>query len=637
MNFTFQKILLITILLNSSIIGNQEELTLSSPNNNLRLSVGIENIAEEDSCLIYNISYKDKLVIHKSRLGLNTVPKGVNANTWQNKLSIIKSETSSHREIWNPVYGERSKIANNYNELILTLESNNRTRGIMNVILRIYDEGIAFKYYFPKGHNGGGHIRIASDITQFTMPSNTKGYFTEYAQGKYQFKFLSEWKNEIERPFTLELSNGLYVSLTEAEVANFCKTNFVIDESNKNRILCSMYDSVDEMEPFATPWRVIMVAETAGELIENNDIILNLNPPSQIEETSWIKPGKVMREFTLSTNGAKKLVDFAVEQNLQYIHFDAGWYGHEFDYNEDASTVTVDPERNPKGDLDLQEAINYAKSKGLGVIIYVNQRALATQLDKILPIYKSWGISGIKFGFVQVGSHIWTKWLHEAVKKCAEYELMVDIHDGYRPTGFSRTFPNLMTQEGIGGNEIMPDAVHNTTLPFTRFIAGAADYTYCYFYREEFGHPKRHIQNTSAHQLALPVVFYSPWQFLYWYDKPSDYQDEPELEFWKNIPTTWDDTKVINGKIGEFITVARKSGSNWFLGSITNTEARVLEIPLLFLDSDKKYEAVIYSDNPSINTRTHVGVSKIKADSESVITVRLKASGGSAIHIKELD
>lgn len=194
-----------------------------------------------------------------------------------------------------------------------------------------------------------------------------------------------------------------------------------------------------------------------------------------------------MREVTLTTEGGKALVDFAVKRNLQYIHFDAGWYGFEYDKASDATTVTLDPRRNPKIDaLNLKEVVAYAKQHGIGVMLYVNQRALQQQLDEILPLYKSWGISGIKFGFVQVGSQVWTKWMHEAVKKCADYGLMVDIHDEYRPTGFSRTYPNLMTQEGIRGNEEFPDATHNVTLPFTRFVAGAADYTICY-YRQDFG------------------------------------------------------------------------------------------------------------------------------------------------------
>jgi len=378
------------------------------------------------------------------------------------------------------------------------------------------------------------------------------------------------------------------------------------------------------------------VAEKPGQLLENDDIILNLNPPCEIANATWIRPGKVMREVTLSTKGAKELVDFAAQHNIGYIHFDAGWYGYEYTVESDATTVTVDPRRNPVNDLDMPGVIRYANDKGIGVFLYVNQRALYKQLDQLLPLYKKWGIRGLKFGFVHVGSHRWTTWMHDAVKKCAGYNLMVDIHDEYRPTGFSRTYPNLMTQEGICGNEEMPDATHNTILPFTRFIAGAADYTFCYYYRKEFGHPERHIQNTAAHQLALPVVYYSPLQWMYWYDKPSDYQGEPELEFWDAVPTIWDDTKVVQGEIGKYVTIARRNGSDWFVGTITNNDARELKVPLDFLDKGKKYEASIYFDDPTVKTRTKVGIKRMKVNSSSVIDAGLKASGGQAIWIREL-
>jgi alpha-glucosidase len=283
----------------------------------------------------------------------------------------------------------------------------------------------------------------------------------------------------------------------------------------------------------------------------------------------------------------------------------------------------------------------YAKKHGIGVFVYVNQRALYAQLDEMLPLYKSWGIDGIKFGFVQVGSHRWTTWMHEAVMKCAKYGLLVDIHDEYRPTGFSRTYPNLLTQEGIMGNEEMPTATQNTIQPFTRYIAGAADYTVCYYVQksilEAAGKKNpRCIQTTSAHQMAFSVICYSPLQFLYWYDKPSDSQDEPELEFFDNVPTVWDDTKVLGGKPGEFVSMARRSGNKWFVGIITNDEERELRLAFDFLEPGKEYWAHLYYDDPKVKTRTKVGIKKIKLTNQSVMDIKLKATGGEAIMIEEI-
>ncbi len=632
---------LIILLFGFILVVKAEDLSslkVTSPNYKLVFNFNIADSGPEKSCMFYSVTYNGEQVILPSRLGINISPQELNVDTWTNNISVVDTSTRSYNKIWVPVYGERNKIPDKFNELTIAIKSTNKyAKGNIYIVVRAYDEGIAFRYKFINGNSGGGHLHVASELTEFTLPENTLAYYTEFAQTEYHLLPLHNWPSESERPLTLMLPNKLITCLTEAEVVNYCRTKFALDTTKSNTIKCSMYDPVDYIVPFQTPWRVIMVAETPGHLLENDYLILNLNPPCKLKNTSWIKPGKVMREMTLSTGGAKRLVDFAVKRNLQYILFDAGWYGKESDINSDATTVTVDPKRNPKGDLDLQTAIKYAKSKGIGVILYVNIRALSYQLDKILPAFQSWGVDGIKFGFVQVGSHFWTNWLHEAVKKCAEYNLMVDIHDEYRPTGFSRTYPNLMTQEGIRGNEEMPSATANTILPFTRFIAGAADYTFCYYYREEFGHSKRHIQTTPAHQLALPVVYYSPWQFLYWYDKPEDYEGEPELQFWDEIPTVWDNTKVINGEIGKYITVARQSGNDWFIGSITNDSSRVLTIPLSFLDEGERYEAVIYSDDPSVNTRTHVAVNKLEVSNKTILKVELKPSGGEAVHVKALN
>ncbi len=599
---------------------------IKSPNRQLCFTL------QNDGTLQYRIDFRDKPVVVWSKLGISC-----NGDNWDKQLVMTPGTIQLHDTTWSTVYGEHDRVRDCYNESILNIVRENRKNPVLQLVVRAYDSGIAFRYRFAENENGGPYLHITGESTEFNFQENTMAWFTPRAQSLHQLLPLKNWPDESDRPLTLELPNGLFACLAEAEMVNYARTKFRLNPGKANSIQCSMYGVVDEIAPLNSPWRVIMVAEKAVDLLANNSLILNLNPPCAIKDPSWIQPGKVMREVTLSTSGARKLVDFAVARKIRYIHFDAGWYGYENSPLSDATTVTVDPRRNPKGDLDLQEAIRYARSKGIGVIVYVNQRALAAQLDTILPLYAKWGVAGVKFGFVQVGSHRWSVWLHEAVKKCAKYHLMVDIHDEYRPTGFSRTYPNLMTQEGIRGNEEMPDAVNNTILPFTRFVAGAADYTYCYFYRKEFGHPDRHIKNSPAHQLALPVVYYSPLQWMYWYDKPDDYQNEPELAFWDQLPTTWNDTKIVNGEIGKYITVARRSQERWFVGCITNTEARELKVPLDFLDPAKKYEATIYADDPKTVTRTHVGIKKQAVNSKTVLNISLQASGGEAILIQPLE
>jgi alpha-glucosidase len=451
---------------------------------------------------------------------------------------------------------------------------------------------------------------------------------------------LSGIKPGCERPLTIQVDGDTFIALAEARLVDYARMKFAPLQGVPHALISSLSGPVQADLPLATPWRVVMVANSPGRLLENNDIILNLNDPCEIKDTSWIKPGKVIREVTLTTNGGKACVDFAAEHNLQYVEFDAGWYGHEYSEQSDATTVTVDPKRSP-GPLDLPEVIRYAKERGIGIILYVNRRALERQLDEVLPLFQSWGIKGVKYGFVNVGSQKWTGWLHEAVRKAAEHRLMVDVHDEYRPTGYSRTYPNLMTQEGIAGDETSPTNRQTLTILFTRMLAGAADNTICYY-------DARVDRNaTHAYQLAKAVCLYSPWQFVYWYDRPpsSPHEkggaggskhligDEPELEFFDHVPTVWDDTRVIDARIGQYAVIARRIGRHWFVGCMNADKPRRLEISLDFLAKGKHYIAHICRDDQTVPTRTHVRIDRQQVTAQTVLTVSVAANDGQAIRI----
>jgi alpha-glucosidase len=303
---------------------------------------------------------------------------------------------------------------------------------------------------------------------------------------------------------------------------------------------------------------------------------------------------------------------------LQYVLFDSKWYGPEINFNTDATTV--------KDNLDLPAIIEYAEENGIGIFLYVNQRALLKRKDILFPLYHKWGVKGIKFGFVNIGSQYWTSWLEEAIEEAANNNLLVNIHDEYRPTGTNRTWPNILTAEGIRGNEEWPDATHNTILPYTRMIAGEADYTVCYY--------DKRLVTTHAHQLALPVIFYSPLQTLFWYDKPTAFDGEPEIEFFEKVPVTWDDTRVLQGAPGEYVVIARRKGEEWFIGAITNNNSREITLDFDFLDDQKKYIAKTYFDNPKVETKTKVGIHESKVSSNKSVTYILKPSGGIAIWVR---
>lgn len=587
-------------------------------------------IGDDSGQIKYKVDYKGKPVVNSSQLSISLdnhlsewamaikeKPKG----EWMEGLVFKGTKTNSVDSSWTPVYGERSVIQEKYNELILTFEQKASANYKMDIQLRAYNEGVAIRYYFHTNPTGI-YYRITEENTEFTFPEGTQAWFEPWAQGPFTKMPLSDWPTESERPLTLELENGLYACLAEAAMVDFVRTKFELAEEKANTIRTVLHESVDKVPYFATPWRVIMAAETPGKLIENNDILLNLNAPSKIDpETSgWIKPGKIVRDKSLTDKGSKEWIDFAVEHNLQYLLIDCCWYGEHFGWETDAKEVRID--------MKLKELIEYGNEKGIGTFLYVNQQALAKQDFELFPLYNEWGVVGVKYGFVQVGSHRWTRWLHESVQRAAENQLMVNIHDEFRVTGEQRTWPNIMTVEGIRGNEEMPDATNNTVLPFTRGIAGMGDYTVCYY--------TPRIKTTHAHQLALSVIMYSPLQTLFWYDQASDYQGEPEIEFFDKVPTVWDDTKVLDGRIGEYIVTARRSGKEWFIGGITNNEAREIELNFDFLEEGKKYIATLYQDDESVNTRTQVSLTPKKLTSKSKIKLPLKASGGVAIWVREL-
>ena len=638
--------LAIWLLLNGVALSAQS-IAIKSPDEKLVFHFSVADTPTETGCLFYSISYQDREVVLKSRLGIVTVEWP----SWTNGFTLVNHTLRSFDETWKPVYGERNLVRNAYRECIMELLQNQDENRKLQIIIRVYNEGAAFCYHFPE-HLSTSIINIKDEMTTFCFPEGTMAWATPFAQEMYQLRPLQDWSwhsslplsrwsprtpdYESERPLTLMLANSLYVALGEARLVDYSRMKLMLAPNQKNTLISRLFDTVTESSPLQTPWRVIMVAEKAVDLLQHNDLFLNLNPPCALQDTDWIKPGKVLREITLSTTGARACIDFCAKHHIEYIEFDAGWYGYEYSKEADARKVDVDPRRNPRKDLDLAAVLAYAKEKGVGVLLYVNHRALEKQMDELFPLYEEWGVRGLKFGFVHVGSHHWTSWVHQAVQKAARYHLLVDIHDEYRPTGVCRTWPNLLTQEGVYGNECMPTADHNTILPFTRFLAGAADYTICYYHQSSIKNVQG-IKTTSAHQLALSVIYYSPLQFVFWYDKPTDYQGEPEMEFFEHLPTVWDTTAVLCGEIGQYIAVARKRGPTWFLGAITNHDSRKWDLSLTFLDKDQTYLATVYTDGgEKIKTRTQVKIDRYRVTAETIFKAALRPSGGLAVELTPL-
>lgn len=609
-----------------------QQVEVYSPDSCAQVVFEIRAHAQTEGCLTCRVTYKGRQVLDTSGLAfeLSDGPE------FKSNLSIVDVKRSQHDSVWKPPYGERSVIRDLYNEAVIVVEEADEPRRRVLLTCRAYNEGVAFCFTFGAGF--GDAVSITREFTEFCFFEDHTTWATYTAQGPYEGVTLSQVKSGCERPLTVRIADDCYAAVCEARLVDYARMKLAPHESREHCLVSDLSGGVVGKTPLTTPWRVVMLADSPGQLLERNDLILNLNDPCAIDDVSWIKPGKVIRDTSLSTVGGKACVDLAVKYNLQFVEFDSGWYGPEWSPTSDARSVNVETKRR-NGPFDLHEIIEYGRNRGVGVILYVGHIALERQADELFPLYKEWGVKGVKFGFVNVGSQEWTSWLHETVRKAAQHGLMVDIHDEYRSTGYSRTYPNLMTQEGIRGDEERQPTENFLTTLFTRMLAGAADITVCY-YDERVDQLWSH-----AFQLAKSVVFYSPWQFLFWYDRPraawpdADTRrynvigEEPELEFFAAIPTVWDDTKVINGEIGKYATVARRKREEWFIGLVNASNPRSLEVPLDFLQPGVKFLARLYCDDPSIDTRTHVACRTLEVDAATILEVQLGPNSGQAVRL----
>jgi hypothetical protein len=615
----------VTVTDSAAKINSPVENQIESPDGKVAVKFFLQN----GGVPAYTITYLDKPIVLESRLGL--LPD------FTNGFEIGKISKGGHQGEWTQVYGERKIVPDNYRELNVDLKQASGRR--LRLTFRAYNEGAAFRYSFPKQKTPEFHF--TGEQSEFHFPENTFGYEEHGTEGEYQRAKISDIEPWCERPLTLEYASGLFASLCEADNENYPRMLLSVLDGTSDTLVSTLGGTTSNTandpstgDPTATlpaggstPWRMFVVGEKPGDLLERNYLMLNLNPPLALKDVSWIKPGKIMRDTTLTTTNSKAIIDFAATAGLQYVLLDSGWYGSENADTGDATQPRAGRTRfgNPPQPMDIPGIIRYGREKNVGLILYVDRRQMKKQRDILFPLYEKWGVKGVKIGFVDVGPQAETAWITETIKKAAEHHLLLNIHDGHRPTGFARTYPNLLTVEGIRGNEHFPTAEHNCTVPFTRYVAGSADYTVCYY--------DRRLENTHAQQLAMAVISYSPLQSIFWYDRPDMYHGEPEVEFFQQVPTVWDDTKVINGEIGKFATIARRSGDDWFIGTINDNEPRELKLPLNFLNAGKNYVAHIYSDDNSIPTRTHVAVETRPVDSLATLDVPLQAAGGQAVWI----
>ncbi|MGH9340909.1 MAG: glycoside hydrolase family 97 protein [Acidobacteriota bacterium] len=600
----------------------------------------------------YLVRYDGKPILGPSSLSLKLTGDDLLLDGFE----VVDVQHRKFDETYELVVGKSRQARNHYNEMAISLRGRSGSR--LDLIFRAYDDGAAFRYSIPE-QESLQDLEIVDEHTEFRFPAahvcwalRLESFITNY-ESEFERLKLDEigGADLIGLPLVVEVEGGPTLALTEANLTDYAAIYLSGSGSGENTLISRLSPlpdgsgvSVKASLPHVSPWRVIMIGDEPGDLIESN-IVLNLNEPLALEDATWIQPGKaawpwwsgrvvsgVNFEGGMNTATQKHYIDFASEFGLEYLLIDAGWYQRRPDLD---ITRTV-------AEIDLPEIISYAAQREVGVLLWLHWEVTADQMDKAFPVYEQWGIRGVKIDFMERDDQEMVHFYHRVAKKAAEHHLLVDFHGAYKPTGLRRTYPNLMTREGVLGLEhtrwserITPP--HNVTIPFTRMLAGPMDYTPGAFRnvtREQFQAQRRAAtaMGTRCHQLAMFVVYESPLQVFA--DYPDAYRNKPGAEFLKVVPASWDETRAPAGEIGQYVVIARRAGDDWFIGAMTDWTPRSLELPLDFLEAGD-YEATIYADaaDSDINP-VHLTVSRLTVRSSDSLKIEMAPGGGYAAHLE---
>jgi alpha-glucosidase len=634
-----------------------ESVRVASPDNQLVLTLRTGPAQPDPNApprerpvegLRYSVRFHGKALLDDSPLGLKLEGAGAALGAGSR---LVNHEEKSADETYTIPVGKTSSVRDHYNAVRAEFEDGQGRKLTLEV--RAYDDGVAFRYVVPE-QAAIKDANVERELTEFhfskdaiTYPLIVDGYQSSY-EDEYQARQVSGlhhvpgvgWAAFTEA--NIENYAGMYVRKARAPFAVGTDLSPRLDKSSL---------AVETDLPVTTPWRVLMVGDEPGRLVESN-IILNLNPPTKIADMSWIKAGKsawdwwsgeaapsVSFKTGMNTATMKHYIDFASASGFSYMLIDAGWALADRkgpnDYGAVADITKVTPE------VDMPELLRYAKEKNVRIWLWSHWSSVDKYMDEAFPLFEKWGVAGVKIDFMQRDDQEMVRWYRHVCDLAAQHHLMIDFHGAFKPDGLRRTWPNLVTREGVMGKEYLKwsarvTPVHNTTLPFTRMLAGPLDYTPGAFgnvTRAQFIPRDKEpmAPNTRAHELALYVVLESPLMMVS--DYPEHYAGQRDFEFIKQVPLTWDEIRVLNGRPMENITVARRSGEDWYVGSITNWDARTVEVPLSFL-GEGKYMAEIYADAPDAGMdATHTSFTKQPVDRSTVLDVKMAPGGGNAIWI----
>jgi alpha-glucosidase len=653
------------VLVSSTVIAQGSDsstLQVKSPNGQIVFLLSGTTASPSASAaansLRYAVEFRGKRLMDDSPLGLKLEgqpPLGPG-------MRAVGSEQGSVDETYTIPVGKTSSVLNRCKTMHTNFEDNNGRK--LSIEVRAFDDGVAFRYILPASP-AQAKLRIEHELTEFRYSKDATLYplildgFQSSYEDEYQMRHVSGIHHEwlIGLPLLAEVPAVGWVAVTEANIDNYAgmylrkaDTPLGLRSELSPRIDAPTI-AVEADTAVTSPWRVLMIGDDPGRLIESN-IVLNLNPPSKIADTSWIRAGKSAWDWWsgeaapgvsfkpgMNTATMKHYIDFASASGFAYMLIDAGWAMAERKGPDDYAALADITKMNP--DVDMPELLRYAKEKKVGIWLWSHWTSVDKYMDQAFPLFEKWGIAGVKIDFMNRDDQQMVNWYRRVAESAAQHHLMLDFHGAFKPDGLRRTWPNVVTREGVMGKEYLKwsartSPVHNATLPFTRMLAGPMDYT-----PGAFGNSNRKnfvARNlmpmglgTRAHELALYVILESPLQMVS--DYPEHYEGQHDFEFIKQVPVTWDEVRVLAGRPMEHITLARRSGKDWYVGSITNWDERSVKVPLSFL-GEGKYTAEIYADAPDAGTdATHTTFSKEPVDRNTVLDVHMVSGGGNAIWI----
>ena len=651
----------ITLIITCLVVAGASATRITSPSGRLVCELWLDK-----GVPTYSLSYDGRTVVAPSTLGLQLADGTLGTGMKQLSATPVTSDNT-----WHQLWGEDDMVRDHYNGLTLSLMERGGKHRRLNIVARVYDDGLGLRYEIPaqKGldtfiiNDELTQVRLAHDAPAWSIPSN----HTEYFEGIFERAPLSQ-KDTVCTPLTIEFDENTFVALHEANLTDYASLNYTPRRGSDGTVtlLSALTPWHDGTKVYCqgrtvTPWRTIVVCPTAGDLLLSR-MMLNLNEPCAIDDTSWIEPGRYLGIWWCihkkkntwemgpthgaTTDNVKRYIDFAARHGFAGVlaeGWNPGW--------GEGETVTY---LRAYPDFDIDEVCRYARERGVRFIGHMESwgraQLIESEMDSAFAWYNRLGINTVKTGYVGhlldgkelAKSQYGVRHYRRVIETAARHHIMIDNHEPAMPTGLQRTWPNLMTQEGVRGQEYNAWDVkggnppsHTVTLPFTRCLAGPTDFTPAIFNFSEVVEGT-HPHSTLAKQLAEFVVIYSPLQMAA--DAIENYEGHPALSFIESCPTTWSKTVVPHAKIGEYITVARKQrdGDGWWIGSMTDANARTLSLPLDFLDSGRRYVAWIYCDGADADYESNpysLSTNRIEVDANTVLTLRLARSGGAAIRI----